>query len=153
MPLYIVVNSDGTQQRVSTQPLVAGEGETLVVDATRDVEPSSATHLWDAATRVYVEREDDSRFVFSRGDWMAMRVGLDKEVALRAARLNESSPLSLRATIETLEAELERRAFVDVRHDSTVSAASNLAAILVQIGAVAADQQATYAASLLAPKE
>lgn len=55
MPLYIVVNADGTQQRVHNAPLEAGAGQTLLVDERFDAEPSSDEYVWDSAMRAYEE--------------------------------------------------------------------------------------------------
>jgi hypothetical protein len=109
------------------------------------------THGWDEGTADWAPLPGTTvRYVLSRGDWMA-RVGAAHEIALRMAMLDPAMPLQLRAQLHYLDAELTRRADVDVRHPNAAAGAAGIADALVSIGRLQQNARDDFVAMLLEP--
>lgn len=161
-PLFIVVGPDKRQRRLSAVSQTAVEpiasDEVLLIDLARDREPTPDEAVWDPTASTHgwyvdvvpVVETPELVYSMSSGDWMA-RVGMANEAALHAMRIDPTTPIPIRAQLETLKAELDRRAFVDVRHPSTQYAAPIIADLLVSLGRVQPADRDTFLAQLLAP--
>lgn len=53
--LYVIINGDGTRQRVATSALAPAEGQSLKVFPDLDAEPDSEAYVWNTTTHEYDE--------------------------------------------------------------------------------------------------
>lgn len=156
MPLYLALQA-GTNHRLrqglaqaEIEPL--GKSETLHVLSNRHAHPDEAVETYDPAVLDFVPIAVSAPTMtpkMTRGDWMA-RIGFQNEAALHAARINPAGDVMQRAMLETLMAELNRRADVDVTHPSTIYASGVVADTLVQLGRIASQDRGAFVAQLLA---
>lgn len=137
MPLNVIVNEDGTRQRVSTGPLaVQRTGEVLLSFPEFDAEPSPDTHAWDAATQQYVALVPDvpepiSRTQLTKREFRA-RLGQSCRVQINARILTPPTTpeeVQLVASLQDMKDELLAADFVDLTHPTTVAAVNALVAL------------------------
>ncbi len=133
MPLYIVVNFDGTQQRVSPSPMDIEAGQTLEVDNRFDEEPSTHDYVWNVATRAYEEvvqpgSPSYSRTRLTKREFRARlgapcRIAINERIATAPASAAE---IELIASLQDLKDELLSVDFVELTHPTTVAAVQML---------------------------
>lgn len=153
MPLYLALNADGSRQRQSALDVAHvdyNEGLEILTLPQYDVEPDETVLRWNAALKDFepiVLAAPTTTPVMSRGEWMD-RIGGSNEELLHQLRLDPASPLALRAKLERFHSELLRRADVDVRHPSTITASHELADLFFAYGRIT--DKASFIVMLLA---
>lgn len=139
MPLYIVVNAHGRQQRLSSVAQEAVEpllpGETLVIDLTHDAEPTDKT--WDPATLVYVvpvtPTETIQRTRISKREFRN-RLGQPMRLAILALRRStDPAKAQYRDLLEDMKETLDSVDIVDLENADTIAGVNGLA-YLASIG-------------------
>lgn len=155
MPLYLALDAASRHRlrqglaQSDVEPI--GDTETLLVFPNRHAHPDESVEPYDATVEDFVPVAPvvTTTHKLTRGDWMA-RIGFQNEAAMHAARINPAGDVMQRAMLETLMAELNRRADVDVTHPATIYASGVVADTLVQLGRVASKDRDTFVAMLLA---
>lgn len=140
MPLYIAVEEpSGLQRRLNSEsqsnvePI--GADESLVIITRFDVEPYPDEQTWKPALRDYeptvvVPFAGYYGNAMSIGAFMA-RFGKTRERMVNALKIDPAIPIPVRADIETLYAQLNRRRRVDVTEQETIDGVDELAQLLV----------------------
>lgn len=150
MALYIVVNPDGSQQRVATVPLETVGDETLVLLNEWDGEPPAGSYAWDRETRTYVAlpvvdaNAPISRTRLSKREFRA-RLGHTCRVEINVRLMTPATTpeeVEMVATLQDLKDELLSVDLVDVTHPATVAGIN----FLVALGYLTAAQAATVLA-------
>lgn len=156
MPLYIVVNADGHQQRVSPLPLEAGLGEELLLDNNLDAEPSATTHAWNPVTRVYESLAGDQNVPYSRTKLTKReflnRIGKQTIGQINARLITppqNAGEVALIAELMTMKDFLNAVPDVDLEHPDTVAFADGLVALAYKT----AEQRAAMLAPATVPAE
>ena len=153
MPLYLALDATSRQRlrqglaQADVEPI--GATETLLVFPNRHAHPDEAVEQYDATVDDFVPvvAVATTTPILSRGAWMD-RIGGSNEELLHQLRLDPATPLALRAKLERFHSELLRRADVDVRHLSTVTASNELANLFFAYGRIT--DKAAFIAMLLA---
>lgn len=165
--LYVVVNAaTRRQQRVSVEPLEAGEGELLVTYAQLDAEPSAAVAAWnpdvgdhgdyvffDAPTVPSTERVGGTQLEFRR------KVGFSVESQLDQLQEHPDCPRNVAANIRTMFRWLASATVVRLDDAETISQTQMMAAIranaglmgLISVTPLTTEERDAYIAAVLTP--
>ncbi|MGL4649665.1 MAG: hypothetical protein ACRC1H_09685 [Caldilineaceae bacterium] len=136
MPLYVVVNADGTQQRVAPSPLELGNGNQVLVFNDLQAEPNADTHRWNPALLAYELLPSAPEYVLSRTQLtkreFRARLGQPCRMAINARLITppaNAQETDIVAGLQDLKDELLSVDAVDLTHPSTIGGVQFLVAL------------------------
>lgn len=110
------------------------------------------THVWSDAGREWIDAPPQLEYTMTAGDFMR-RLGFTREAYLHAVRMNASTPIEVRAQLETLVKWLDRIVVsgVDLRDPIVPMGVAIMAAILDAGGQLTEGVEA-FTAMMMAPR-